>query len=99
MKTRDFWSRVKICIKEKGVTHQEAARACRFSYSTFRNWMYKNISPPLAYSYRISKYLGVSLEYLISGQGKDNISQTNEKNLLLIKEIGENIKKIRRNEL
>jgi transcriptional regulator with XRE-family HTH domain len=45
-----FWNRVKSCIKEKGVTQQEAAKALRFSFSTFRNWMTKNVNPPLMYA-------------------------------------------------
>ena len=98
MNTRMFWNRVKICIREKGMTQQEAAKAMRFSFSTFRNWMSKNVNPPLTYANRISRFLGVSLVYLISGQGKDNISQTQEKVLLLLKEAEKNLKKIRHNE-
>jgi len=94
-----FWSRVKRCIKEKGVTQQEAAKALGFSFSTFRNWMSKNVNPPLMYANRISKYLGVSLEYLINGQGKDDISKTQEEVILLLKQAEEKIKKIRRNNI
>ena len=90
-----FWNRIKICIKEKGVTQQEAAKSLRFSFSTFRNWMSKNVSPPLMYASRISKYLGVSLDYLISGHGKDNISKTQEEVILLLKQAEEKLKKIR----
>jgi len=97
MTTKGFWNRVKVRIKEKGLTQQEAAKALRFPFSTFRNWMHKNISPPLMYGYRISRFLGVSLEFLISGQGKDNISKTNEEVLLLLKKAEEKLKKIRRN--
>ena len=52
--------------------------------------------PPLDNAHKISKYLGVSLEYLISGQGKDNISKTNEEVLALLKEAEEKLSKIRR---
>jgi transcriptional regulator with XRE-family HTH domain len=97
MNTKMFWYRVKSCIKEKGLTQQEAAKALRFSFSTFRNWMSKNVNPPLIYATRISKYLGVSLEYLIYGHGKDSIYKRHEKVLLLLKELEVEIKKIRRN--
>jgi len=96
MNTMKFWKRVKGRIKEKGITIKETAKACKFSYSTFRNWMYKDVNPPLMYADRISKYLGVSLEYLISGQGKDDISKTNEEILTLLKEAEEKLSKIRR---
>ena len=97
MNTKMFWNRLKSCIKEKGVTQQEAAKALKFSFSTFRNWMSKNVNPPLMYANRISKYLGVSLDYLINGQGKDHVSKTHENVLVLLKEAEEKIKKIRRN--
>ena len=97
MNTRMFWNRVKICIKENGTTQMELAKACKFTYGTFRNWMSKNVNPPLMYANRISKYLGVSLDYLISGQGKDHVSKTHENVLMLLKEAEGNIKRIRRN--
>jgi transcriptional regulator with XRE-family HTH domain len=97
MNTRNFWDRVKTCVKEKGVTQMELAKSCKFTYGTFRNWISKNINPPLMYAYRISKYLGVSLEYLISGSGKDDVSKTNEEVLVLLKEAEEKLRKIRRN--
>jgi len=99
MNTGKFWSRVRSCIREKGLTQHEAARACRFSYSTFRNWMSKNINPPLMYANRISKYLGVSLGYLINGSGKDVVSKTNEEILVLLKEMEGKLLKIRRDGL
>jgi len=97
MNTRMFWKRVKFYIRERGYTQKETAKACGFSYATFRNWMCKDLNPPLMYANKISKFLGVSLVYLISGQGNDYVSRTNEKVLLLLKEAESNMKKIRRN--
>jgi len=68
------------------------------TYGTFRNWISKNVNPPLMYAHRISKYLGVSLEYLINGHGKDNASKTNEEALLLLKKAEEKLKNMRWNE-
>jgi transcriptional regulator with XRE-family HTH domain len=95
MNTKMFWRRVKTCIKENGITQEETAKACGFSYATFRNWIYKNVNPPLMYAHQISRYLGVSLEYLISGAGKDTVSKTNEEVILLLKEAEEKLRKIR----
>jgi len=67
MNTQMFWCRVKICIRQKGLTQQEAAKACGLSFSTLCNWIKENANPPLIYVYRISKYLGVKYEYLING--------------------------------
>ena len=97
MDIRAFWNRVKTGIKEKSATQEEAARFCRIPYQKLRNWMSKCRIPPLNYAHRLSQYLGVSLEYLISGEGKDIISKTNEEILVLLKQSEEKLKKIRRN--
>ena len=93
-----FWGRVKTQIREKGVTQKETSKACKIPFTTFRNWMSKNLNPPLMYAHRISKYLGVSLEYLISGSGNDIVSKTNEEMLILLKAMEEKILKIRSDE-
>jgi len=95
MNTRIFWSRVRSRIKENGRTQLEMARAGRIPYSTLRNWMSRNINPPLMYAHRISRYLQVSLEYLVSGQGIDYVSKTNEEVLTLIKRAEEKLSNIR----
>ena len=99
MNNKMFWNRVKSLIKEKGLTQQEASKACNIPFSTFRNWMARNLNPPLLYAHRISKYLGVSLEYLISGSGKDIVSKTNEEMLIMLKEMERKILIIRRDGL
>ena len=96
MDAKAFWSRVKRRLKEKAVTQEEAARACDLSFTKFRNWMSKNMIPPLSDAYRLSRYLGVSLEYLINGEGKDDVSKTNEEVLALLKEAEKKLITIRR---
>ena len=93
MNTRKFWSRVKARIKEKGMTQEQVAKACGFSYGTFRNWIYKNVSLPLLYANKISKVLGVSLDYLINGQKKDDKSNSNEEVIKLLKMAEEKLRK------
>ena len=95
MNTKAFWGRVRLRIKEKSVTQAEAAKVCGVPHSTLRNWMSKNMVPPLNYAHRLARYLGVSLEYLISGQGMDKVSLTNEKVLNLLKEAEEKLTEIR----
>ena len=98
MNTKMFWNRVKTCTKEKGKTQLELVNACGFTYGSFRNWMSKNVNPPLIYAHRISKYLGVSLEFLINGKGKDNVSKTNEEVILLLKKAQKKMIGLRRSE-
>jgi len=61
--------------------------------------MSRSLNPPLMYAHRISTYLGVSLEFLISGSGKDIVSKTNEEMLVLLKEMEGKILRIRRDGL
>jgi len=95
MNVRNFWNRVKIRIKEKAITQEVVAKACNIPFTTFRNWMSKNMIPPLNHAHSISKYLGVSLEYLISGQGKDDVSKTNNEVISLLEQAKEKLIKIR----
>ena len=89
-----FWSRVKILIKEKSVTQAEAAKAVGLSSSKFRVWMSRRMIPPLSYAYKISRYLGVSLEYLINGKDSGSSSQTetiNTEMLFLLKDVNKKL--------
>ena len=97
MDIRSFWNRVKAGIKEKPATQKEAAKFCRIPYQKLRNWMSKCRVPPLSYAHRLSQYLGVSLEYLISGEGTDKLSKTNEEILILLKQLNVKFTEIRRN--
>ena len=97
MNSMAFWSRVKNRIKERALTQKEVAKAIGVDYSKFRNWISRNMVIPTNYAYRLSKYFGVSLEYLITGHGKDIVSKTNEKVLLLIREAEKKLTEIRYN--
>jgi len=58
--------------------------------------MSKSLVPPLSYAHKLARFLGVSLEYLIDGQGPDKVSMTNEKVLALLKEAEDRLTEIRR---
>ena len=76
------------------VTQAEAARVCGISLATMRGWMTKSIVPPLEDAYKLSQYLGVSLEYLINGKETDAGVQL--KNVLVsLNEINKKLRKIK----
>jgi len=50
-----------------------------------------NRVPPLSHSYKLARYLGVSLEYLIAGRSPDNADSTNEDILALLKKVSEEL--------
>ena len=89
-----FWRRVKALIKLKSVTMAEAAKACDLPYSTFRGWVYKRIIPTIFDAYRLARYLGVSMEYLVCG--KDRSSRMNREVLDLLEKAEAKLRKVRR---
>ena len=83
-----------MLIKKKMVTQAKAAEACNIPVSTMRGWMTKNIVPPLEDAWYLSRYLGVSLEYLINGKETDAAVQL-ENILVRLDEMNVNFRKIR----
>ena len=85
MRIRAFWKRVKFLLKEKGVTQSVAAEVCGRSLNTFRGWMSKDTIPPLDDAFELAQYLGVSLEFLITGRETERAAQIEEVRFLLTK--------------
>ena len=90
-----FWQRIKSLLKEKGLTQETAAKACHIPYNTFRKWVSRKMIPPLNYAYRLSTFLGVSLEYLISGQSTNQVNKIIEEVLCMHEKQNERLNKIR----
>jgi len=86
-----FWKRVKLLLKEKNLTQAEAAKACGRPLETLRGWMSKGINPPLCDALKIAGFLGVSLEYLITGRVTDKTAKTNMEVLVLLKKASEKL--------
>ena len=87
MKIGDFWNRIKQELRKKAVTQESAATAIGLPYGTFRGWISKNRIPPLNYAYSLARYLGVSLDYLITGK-------ENNKNTVILKEALHTLKEL-----
>jgi len=66
-----FWGRAKPLIKAHSMTQKQFADYLGFSHHTIRNWIYNKRVPDLSAANAIAFALGVSLEYLLSGQEKD----------------------------
>jgi len=91
MNIKAFWNRVKLQIKARAATQADTAKACGVLPDTFRRWMSMNRIPPLSHSYRLARYLGVSLEYLIAGRRSDKVSAINEEVLALLEKASEKL--------
>jgi len=98
MNIKAFWNRVKLQIKAQAATQADAARACGVLPDTFRRWMSMGRVPPLNHSYRLARYLGVSLEYLIAGRRSDKASKINEEILALLEKASEKLTEMRNND-
>jgi len=63
-----FWDRVKFMIRKNKTTQEAVARACDRPVSTFKGWIKKNYFPTVIDGYLIADYLGVTVEYLVTGK-------------------------------
>lgn len=85
--TDNFWDRVNSLIKEKGIDQQKLADLCEINYQTFRGWRTHKTYPDALKTYKIANALGVSVEYLVSGN-ETNIYKEKFDNLVsAIKEL------------
>ena len=71
MEVNLFWNRVMKLARSRRITQAEIAGICGISYNTLRGWIAKKVIPPLEDVYNISRYLDVSMEYLILGRGPE----------------------------
>ena len=63
-----FWKRVKDQIKAHKITEEKFAQYLGIPRSTFFRWLKYNVSPEAGTAYAIATALGVSVEYLVTGQ-------------------------------
>ena len=68
MPERNFWNRVKAVLKIIKATQKEAAAACNTSVRTFQNWINRDLYPTVLDGYHLAHFLGVSVEYLVTGK-------------------------------
>ena len=95
MTGRKFWDIVKCRLKENKQTQLAAATACGVSARTFQYWIYKDLFPTIIDGYLLARFLGVSVEYLVTGKEKDTKNKINSARSLL-KEADNNLEKINR---
>ena len=68
MDAKNFWLRVKRLLKENKTSQKELAEYLGIPLRTVVNWMYRGIFPLIIEGYLMSKYFGVSIEYLLTGK-------------------------------
>jgi transcriptional regulator with XRE-family HTH domain len=68
MEEKNFWKRISLRMKERAVTRKDLTRACGLNPNTLRGWIAKDTIPPTEDSCRIARFLGASVEYLLTGK-------------------------------
>jgi len=63
-----FWKSVNSLIKSQKTKQESVASLCNISYQTFRGWVARKTFPSADEACRIAKVLGVSVEYLVTGE-------------------------------
>ena len=68
-------------IEEKNLKAADLAKILNIKQSVLTNWKKRNTNPPIEYALVICEFLGVSIQYLITG--KDGTELTLEEQKLL----------------
>jgi transcriptional regulator with XRE-family HTH domain len=75
----DFWIRLKNEIKAKNTTQEWISGKIGVPLSTFRKWMTRKTYPNIKEGVEIAKLLETSAEYLVTGIGLEDLSDTERK--------------------
>lgn len=66
----DFWKRVDEEIEYKGINRASLARKCNFSVTNIGQGIKLGSTPSAETAVKIARFLGVSIEYLVTGENK-----------------------------
>jgi transcriptional regulator with XRE-family HTH domain len=72
MDIKEFWNRTNTLLKQKGYTQRSLALECGFTERRIESLSTDGRSPSTDESVRIAQALGVSVEYLVTGENPDN---------------------------
>ena len=85
MNVKSFWLRVKALLKTTKTTQKTFAEYLGIPLRTLEFWIYRGIYPLVSDAYRMAKYFGVSVDYLITGKEKKTELKINAVRSLLKK--------------
>jgi len=90
----NFWDRVNSILKRNRLTQSMAAAACGVKLKTFQSWIRKDYYPTVLGGHALAGFLGVTVEYLVTGKNCATKKQIEDVRLLL-KEADQQLKFIR----
>lgn len=87
-----------ICIK-KGTSRKEVANHCGISTNTISTWISRGTIPAADIAIKIAEYLDVSVEWLVTGHDRENLTDEDRDLLLDYHTISEQEKPIIRQQI
>ncbi len=66
-----FWARIGYLLKARHETLTDLCKGCGITYSSVNNQRTRNNLPKVEQFYAMARYLGVSMEYLLTGTERD----------------------------
>ncbi len=87
----DFWLNVKNELEYKGISQKELAGKISESYNTLQSWINRDRLPNVVQAVKISKILGTSVEYLVTGKD-EHFHKDNSESIRLLEKVIENLR-------
>ena len=70
-KITDVYDRIKNLCKTKGISQIELCNICNINLHSHKNRIVKKVAPDVFDTLKIARFLGTSVEYLVTGEEKD----------------------------
>jgi|GEM_PF-6185717 len=71
------YDRIKNLCKTKGVTQIDMCNACNMNIYSHKGRITRNIAPDVFDTLKIARFLGTSVEYLVTGEEKNPLADEN----------------------
>ena len=65
--------------KQKNISREDITSSCKISKSSFPTWSARGTIPPADVAIKIAWYLGVSVEWLITGHDPEGLTEDDRK--------------------
>ena len=83
----DFWRRVDEELEYKGINRTYLAKECGFSLTNIGQGIKLGSTPSAETAVKIAKVLGVTVEYLVTGQENLSIKESNSELNIIIHDL------------
>ena len=71
MYSKSFWLRVKQLLNRTNTTQKDLAKFIGVPQRTIENWIYRGTIPYINDGYRMAKFFGVSVGFLVTGKEEE----------------------------